>query len=60
MKSTERLNGTTAQNTARHEMWSVRKPAMNGPTIEGSTHAADRSVNARGRMSSGKARPRTT
>jgi hypothetical protein len=50
MKRTERLKGTTSQNTARHDTWSVTKPATKGPTIEGNTHAADNRVKTRGRM----------
>ncbi len=53
-------SGAMPRNTSRQLSWSARKPATSGPTIDGTTQAADSAANIRGRRSSSYARPTST
>lgn len=48
------------RNTQRQPSCSVTVPATSGPTITGSTHAAEKAASTDGRSASGYARPTTT
>lgn len=44
--------GRFTKNTHRHESWSVRKPPMNGPTIDANPNVPDRTAETLARCSS--------